>query len=118
MKRVLFLLSASLALPTIGCPKSPPAGSDAKPPVTENETGDAAMPAPPPLEDDAKTPCEKACGHLAKLSCPESKGFPGGKSCVDVCTENENTPFAIRVDCIVAAQDQAAVQKCNVRCQP
>lgn len=56
-------------------------------------------PAPPPMadggsaQDAGQTSCERACGRLVELGCPEGNGTPKS-SCVDVCENLEASEVA------------------------
>jgi len=41
----------------------------------------------PPVVDT----CERACGHLAELGCPEAEPTGDGASCVEVCRNVEDS---------------------------
>jgi len=90
--------------------------------------GGCQRPANPPIVDtDAATPvvdastgtaCELACARLGSLGCPEAEALPGGKSCVVLCADAEESgKFSLRPDCVADAGTVADVRVCGtVRC--
>ena len=99
MNRAIWLLAALWPLMLLGCPV------DAPKPVR-----------PAQYTDDV---CERACGNLERLQCPEAKQVPGGKTCLEFC-EQTKTDARLRLDpeCVASAKDKDGLRLCKVRCQP
>jgi len=108
----LLLLSALLAstCETGPFPKPPP---EPEPPSPWEQSADAA----PPEEDAAAphTPCYLACANLRRLGCVESQPTPGGATCTQVCSNNENGPEGTQmpVICVQLAKSCEAARKCK-----
>jgi len=62
-------------------------------PATPPVPADGGAGGAPPVAD----PCERACGRLADLGCPEAEPTEDGASCVEVC-RNVQDSGAVSLD--------------------
>lgn len=75
--------------------------------------GCATVPTPPPPPLGAPS-CDTACERLEQLHCPSAKPTPAGASCVQVCTNIEDSGYVeYGVACVTNAESCDKADHCG-----
>lgn len=78
--------------------------------------GCATTPTPTPVTPSPPgTPtCETACDHLAQLGCTAAQPTPAGATCLEVCTNIEDSGVIVYgVKCVTDAESCAKADNCG-----